>query len=56
VIGIDAGGASNHQPEFAAATVNASADKAVIDGSIALAWTTIDAAANADTRARLLDR
>ncbi len=34
VVGIDAGGASLHQPEFAAAAAGPSADKAVIDGSI----------------------
>jgi amidohydrolase len=56
VIAIDAGGASNHQPEFAAATVNASADQAVIDGSLALAWTVIDAATNEQVRTRLLAR
>ncbi len=56
VIGIDAGGASNHQPEFAAATVNASADQAVFDGSLALAWTVIDAATDPHIRERLLAR
>jgi len=56
VIGIDAGGASNHQPEFAAATVNASADQAVLDGSLALAWTVIDAATDDALRQRLLAR
>ena len=54
VIGIDAGGAFNHQPEFAAATVNASADQAVLDGSVALAWTAIDAATDEALRSRLL--
>ncbi|HYI22682.1 MAG TPA: M20 family metallopeptidase [Candidatus Limnocylindrales bacterium] len=56
VIGIDAGGASNHQPEFAAATVNATADQAVVDGSLALVWTAIDAATNAEVHGRLLAR
>lgn len=46
-IGIDSGGAVNHQPEFAAACVNASADRAVLEGALALAWTAIDAATGA---------
>jgi amidohydrolase len=43
-IGIDARGAVNHQPEFAAACVSESADRAVLEGALALAWTAIDAA------------
>jgi amidohydrolase len=43
-IAIDTAGAVNHQPEFAAACVNASADRAVLEGSLALAWTAIDIA------------
>jgi amidohydrolase len=43
-IGIESDGAVNHQPEFAAACVNASADRAVLEGALALAWTAIDAA------------
>src|SRR5206468_3518718 len=43
-IGIETAGAVNHQPEFAAATVNASADRAVAEGALAMAWTIIDAA------------
>jgi amidohydrolase len=43
-IGIDSGGAVNHQPEFAGACVNASADRAVLEGSVAMAWTAIDLA------------
>ena len=34
----------NHQPEFAGACVNASADRAVLEGSLALALTAIDIA------------
>jgi hypothetical protein len=44
-IGIDSWPAVNHQPEFAAATVTAAADQALIDGATALAWTAIDFAA-----------
>jgi metal-dependent amidase/aminoacylase/carboxypeptidase family protein len=52
-IGIDSAGAVNHQPEFAAACINTSADRAVLEGSLALAWTAIDIA-NGPARARLL--
>ncbi len=44
-IGIESDGAVNHQPEFAGACVNASADRAVLEGALALAWTAIDVAA-----------
>ena len=43
-IAIDTGGAVNHQPEFTAAAVNASADRAVVEGALALALTAIGAA------------
>jgi amidohydrolase len=52
-LAIDADGAVNHQPEFAAACVNASADRAVVDGAIGMAWTTIDIAQGSE-RQRLL--
>jgi amidohydrolase len=52
-LAIDTGGAVNHQPEFAAACVNASADRAVVDGAIGMAWTTIDIAQGSE-RQRLL--
>ncbi len=55
LIGIDSAGAVNHQPEFAAACVTESADRAVRDGSVAMAWTAIDAAAPGPLRERLLD-
>ena len=54
IIGIDSGTAVNHQPEFAAATVTAAADRAILDGSLALAWTAIDAATRPELRQRLL--
>jgi len=56
VVGLDSGGAVTHQPEFAAAAVGESADRAVLDGAIALARTTIRAALDEDQRARLLER
>ncbi|MDY6997854.1 MAG: M20 family metallopeptidase, partial [Actinomycetota bacterium] len=55
IVGIDAGGASVHQPQFAAAAVNASADRAVIEGSIMLARTVVALAENAAERARVLE-
>jgi len=54
LIGIEAGGAVNHQHEFAAACITPSADAAVRDGALALAWTAIDAATDPALRARLL--
>jgi metal-dependent amidase/aminoacylase/carboxypeptidase family protein len=55
-IGIESAGAVNHQPEFAAACVNASADRAVLDGALGLALTAIDAAKRPALRERLLSR
>ena len=55
VVGIDAGGASLHQPQFAAAAAGASADKAVIDGSIMLARTVVALAENAAERGRVME-
>jgi amidohydrolase len=43
-IAIETGGAVNHQPEFAAACINPSADRAVLEGALGMAWTAIDAA------------
>lgn len=54
LIGIETHGAVNHQREFTAACVTPSADAAVRDGAIALAWTAIDAATDPALRARLL--
>ncbi|MEU7769485.1 M20 family metallopeptidase [Nocardia sp. NPDC049190] len=56
VIGIDAGGAVTHQPGFAAASINASADRAVLDGALALARTAISVARDDIHRHRLLQR
>jgi hypothetical protein len=54
LIGIDSAGSVNHQREFAAACVTPSADTAVHDGAVALAWTAIDAATDPALRRRLL--
>lgn len=44
MLGIETGGAVNHQAEFAAATITPSGDKAIRDGALAMAWTIIDMA------------
>ena len=54
LVGIDADGSVNHQPEFAAACVTASADLAVHDGALSMAWTAIDAALPGGVRDRLV--
>jgi len=54
-LAIETGGAVNHQREFTAAAVNASADRAVLEGALGLAWTAIDAA-QGPLRERLLAR
>jgi amidohydrolase len=54
LVGIETHGAVNHQHEFAAACITPSADAAVRDGALALAWTAIDAATEPALRERLL--
>ncbi len=54
MVGIDAKGAGNHQPGFTAACVTPSADKAVLDGALAMAFTGIDVAMSSVHRQRLL--
>jgi amidohydrolase len=56
LIGIESKGAVNHQPEFAAACAAPSADAALFDGALAMAWTAIDAASSPEVRERLLAR
>ena len=51
---IEANGASNHQPEFTAACVTESADRAVRDGALAMALTVVDLAGTPPVRERLL--
>jgi metal-dependent amidase/aminoacylase/carboxypeptidase family protein len=53
-IAIDSLPAVNHQPEFAAHCITAAADRALLDGSLALAWTAIDVAADPSARAHLM--
>lgn len=54
MIGIYSLPAVNHQPEFAAHCVTEVADRAVLDGALAMAWTIIDAATDGGVRERLL--
>jgi amidohydrolase len=54
LLAIESHGAVNHQPEFAAACVTRSADTAVHDGALAMAWTAVDAAVPGSLRERLL--
>ncbi len=56
LVAIDAAGSVNHQPEFAAACVTESADAALRDGALAMAWTAIDAGQDGPLRDRLLAR
>jgi amidohydrolase len=55
-IGINCLPAANHQLEFAAACVTPEADKAVLDGALAMAWTTIDLALDQTLRDHLMQK
>ncbi|MGP4015571.1 M20 family metallopeptidase [Saccharopolyspora sp. 5N708] len=54
MIAVDCGDAVNHQAEFAAACASPSADRAVLDGAVAMAWTAVAAALDGAQRDRLL--
>ncbi len=54
MIGIETNGAVNHQAEFAAACLGPSAEQAVFDGALGLAWTAVDAATDVELREHLL--
>jgi amidohydrolase len=56
MIGINSLPAVNHQPEFTAHCITEAADRAIVDGALAMAWTAIDIATDADLRQRLLSR
>lgn len=53
-IRVEAHGASNHQPEFARWCAQPDADRAVLEGGVAMAWTAIDLARDGAQRSRLL--
>ena len=55
IVGIDAGGASVHQPAFAAAAAGPSADTAVVEGAIMLARTVVRLAETKAERDRVLE-
>jgi len=55
-VGIDSLPAVNHQPEFTAACITPTADQALFDGALAMAWSIVDLASDASTRTRLLTR
>ncbi len=50
LIGINSLPAVNHQPEFAAHCITEDADRALLDGALAMAWTAIDLAGDAQIR------
>jgi hypothetical protein len=54
MIGIESHGAVNHQAEFAAACLGPSAELALFDGALGMAWTTIDAATDPELREHLM--
>jgi len=56
MIGIDSLPAVNHQPEFTDHCVTTSADNALWEGALAMAWTAIDMATTTAVRDRLLAR
>src|SRR3954452_17062696 len=56
MLGLDCLPAVNHQPDFTAACITPRADDAVVQGGVAMAWTTIDLATIDAQRERLLAR
>ncbi|HEY6333877.1 MAG TPA: M20 family metallopeptidase [Blastocatellia bacterium] len=56
MIGIDSLPAVNHQPEFTAHCITEAANKALIDGALAMAFTAIDVATDPGISARLIGR
>jgi metal-dependent amidase/aminoacylase/carboxypeptidase family protein len=54
MLGINSWPAVNHQPEFAQHCATPDADRALIDGALAMAWTCIDLASHEEARQALL--
>lgn len=54
LIGINSAPAVNHQPEFTAACATPDADRAVVDGALAMAWSAIEIATDQALRRRLI--
>jgi metal-dependent amidase/aminoacylase/carboxypeptidase family protein len=55
IVGIEANGASVHQPAFTVAAAGPSADKAVVEGAIMLARTVVSLAETPAERRRVLE-
>jgi amidohydrolase len=55
-IGIASMPAVNHQPEFTAHCIKPQADRALLDGALAMAWTAIDLASNRALRDQLINQ
>jgi amidohydrolase len=55
IVGIDADGASVHQPSFTAAAAGPSADRAVVEGAIMLARTVVSLAETPSERDRVME-
>jgi amidohydrolase len=53
-VGLETNGAVNHQVEFANLCRTPEADQAMVEGAVAMAWTTVDAALDGPLRDRLL--
>ncbi len=56
MLGLDCYPVSNHQAEFTAVCATAVADRAALDGALAMAWTCIDLAGDETQRSRLMGR
>ncbi|MFI8371611.1 hypothetical protein [Streptomyces sp. NPDC085466] len=56
VIGYDCGDAIMHNPEFTRHGTTPGADRAVLDGGLAMAWTALDLATDDTHRATLARR
>jgi amidohydrolase len=54
LIDIGSGQVGQHQEEFAACAIRPAADRALIEGALAMAWTAVDAALEPAARRRLL--
>jgi hypothetical protein len=53
MLDIDSLPAVNHQPEFAAAAITPTADRALREGALAMAWTIVDLATDDSLRSEL---
>lgn len=53
-VALDCGASVNHQPEFAAHCAGPSADRALVDGATAMAWTIVDIATDPTLREQFI--